>query len=194
MKIFSQFFIFTILVFSSNLNAATYSVDPAHTVIQFSIKHLAIATVKGNFAEFDGEFTFDPENVAGASAKAVISTKSVDTSNKKRDDHLRNEDFFNVEKNPEIKFESKEIKNVEGSNFTVVGDLTINGVTKSIELEAEFNGVAKDPWGNERAGFTAESKLNRKDFGLTWNKALEAGGFLVGDDVKINIEVQGIKK
>lgn len=179
---------------ASNVFAANYKVDPSHSLIQFKVKHLAIATVRGNFVDFDGEFSYDPANIAASKASATISAKSVDTSNQKRDDHLRNEDFFNVEKHPQIKFVSKEIKDIDDNEFVVVGDLTINGVTKTIELEAEFNGVAKDPWGNERAGFTAEGKIDRKDFGLTWNKALEAGGFVVGDEVKIHLEVEGIKE
>jgi polyisoprenoid-binding protein YceI len=193
MKLYKKLFLLSSLIFSTNAFAASYKVDPAHSLIQFKVRHLAIATVRGNFVDFDGEFDFDPENIQKASAKATIAAKSVDTSNEKRDDHLRSGDFFNVEKNPSITFVSKEIKNVSGNNFVVVGDITINGVTKSIELDAEFNGVATDPWGNDRAGFTAESKLDRRDFGLTWNKALEAGGFVVGDEVKIHLEVEGIK-
>lgn len=174
--------------------AASYTVDPAHTQIIFKIKHLAFSTVSGNFVDFDGEFDFDPDNIAAAKANATIKAKSVNTSNEKRDDHLRSDDFFGVEKHPELTFLSKEIKDVKGNSFIVVGDLTINGVTKSIELDAEYSGAATDPWGNERVAFSAESKIDRKDFGLTWNKAIEAGGFVVGDEVKIVLEVQGIKK
>jgi polyisoprenoid-binding protein YceI len=194
MKILKMGILSLLFLSGTIASAATYSVDPDHTLIQFKVKHLAIATVRGSFVDFTGEFDFDPENIGSASASATIAAKSVDTNNKKRDDHLRSDDFFAVEKHPEIKFVSKEIKNVEGNNFTVIGDITINGVTKPIELDAVFNGAATDPWGNERAGFTAESKLDRRDFGLTWNKALEAGGFVVGDEVKIHLEVEGIKK
>jgi len=174
--------------------AASYTVDPAHTQIIFKVKHLAFSTVSGNFVDFEGEFDFDPDNIVASKASATIKAKSINTSNEKRDDHLRGDDFFGVEKHPELTFLSKEIKNVKGNSFIVVGDLTINGVTKSIELDAEYSGAATDPWGNEKVAFTAESKIDRKDFGLTWNKAIEAGGFVVGDEVKIVLEVQGIKK
>jgi polyisoprenoid-binding protein YceI len=184
--------IFTLSV--GSVEAASYTVDPAHTEIQFKVKHLTIATVRGTFVDFEGDFEFDQDSIAASSANATIEAKSVNTNNQKRDDHLRSDDFFNVEKNPKITFFSKEVKNVKGDTFTVVGDITINGVTRTIELDAEFNGAATDPWGNERVAFSAESKIDRKDFGLTWNKVMEAGGLVVGDEVKIHVEVEGIKK
>ncbi|HMO18554.1 MAG TPA: YceI family protein [Oligoflexia bacterium] len=179
---------------TSLVNAANYKIDSSHTQILFKIKHLAIATVTGSFGEFEGEFQFDPENIAKSSAKAQVVAKSINTNNEKRDDHLRNEDFFNVEKYPSLGFVSKEIKDVNGNNFTLVGDLTIGSVTKGVEFSVEYAGAAKDPWGNDRVAFTAETKINRKDFGLTWNKVMETGGLVVGDDVKIILEVEGVKE
>jgi polyisoprenoid-binding protein YceI len=174
--------------------AADYRVDPDHTKIGFSVKHLGISNVTGKFNNFEGEFRFDPENISEASASAKIKTKSVDTDHEKRDEHLRSPDFFNVEKQPLLSFTSTEIKNISGKKFTVLGDLSINGIKKPIELQAEYLGSVKDPWGNERAGFSAHASINRKDFGLSWNKLLETGGLLVGETVEIILEVEGIKK
>ncbi|MCB0360012.1 MAG: polyisoprenoid-binding protein [Bdellovibrionales bacterium] len=186
--------ILVLAAFALPCSAAEYKVDDAHTTIGFSVKHLGISWVAGSFGEFEGSFQFDPKNIKAASAKATIKTKSITTSNAKRDDHLRSADFFNAEQHQEISFQSKEIKDVQGDKFTVVGDLTVNGVTHPVSLDAEFRGAATDPWGNDRAGFTASGKINRKDFGLTWNKLLETGGLVVGEDVFITIEVEGIKE
>jgi polyisoprenoid-binding protein YceI len=137
--------------------------------------------VAGRFAQVDGTFSFDPENVTSSKASATIAAKSIDTQQAKRDKHLRSPDFFDTDKYPEIKFISKEITDV-------------NGVTHPVVLEAEFNGATKDPWGNERAAFTAESTVNRKSWGLAWSKVLETGGLVVGDEVKIVLEIEGIVK
>lgn len=179
---------------ASSAFAADYTVDPDHTSVGFKVRHLGISSVTGKFAKVSGEFSFDPKNIAAAKASAVVDAATVNTENEKRDKHLRNNEFLDVEKFPQIKFVSKEIKNVDGNEFKVLGDLTIHGVTKTVELDAEFLGATTDPWGNERAGFEAESKIDRREFGLTWNKVLEAGGFLVGDEVKIVLNVEGIKK
>jgi polyisoprenoid-binding protein YceI len=195
MKIKSLVYIFaTFLLFSSVSSAATYEVDPSHTQVLFKVRHLGISNVTGLFSEFTGTLEFDPNAVVSSSVKAEVSVASIDTQDKKRDDHLRGEDFFNVKKSPSMRFQSKKIKDAKGDNFTVVGDLTINGVTKTIELDTEFLGAAKDPWGNERVAFEASAKINRKDFGLTWNKLLESGSLLVGEEVKIILEVEAIKK
>lgn len=174
--------------------AATYKIDTDHTEITFKVKHLGISYVSGSFGEFQGTFEFDPNNVDASRTEAKIAAKSINTRNKKRDDHLRAPDFLDASKFPAITFVSKEIKNVNGSNFTVVGDLSIHGVTKEVELAVTFNGAVKDPWGNEKAAFSASTEINRKHFGLTWNKLLETGAFVVGEEVKISIEVEGTKQ
>lgn len=175
-------------------SAAEYKIDPTHSTVGFKIKHLAISTVAGSFTDFTGSFEFEPNKIEASKAEAQINIKSVDTNQGKRDDHLRSPDFFDVAKFPEMKFVSKKVSDVKGDTFKVDGDLTIHGVTKPVTLDVTFGGVAKDPWNNERAAFAATTKINRKDFGLTWNKALETGGLVVGEEVAVNIEIEGIKE
>jgi polyisoprenoid-binding protein YceI len=174
-----------------NIYAANYAVDVPHTQIHFSVAHLMVFKVRGNFTDFSGEIDIDTNKKTLVSAKATIDATSIDTRNKKRDDHLRSADFFDVAKYPEITFVSKNVSG-HGENITVVGDLTIKGVTKEITLKGNFAGVAKDPWGNNRAGFAATGEVDRREFGLTWNKALEAGGVVVGDTITIGLEVESI--
>ena len=183
----------TILFYSTSSFATEYKIDPDHTKISFKVRHLGISWVAGLFSKVDGTFSFDEKNLAASKAQASIEIGSVDTQNKKRDDHLRGEEFFAADKFPAILFVSKEIKDVSGSKFTIVGELTMHGVSKLVELSGEFTGAAKDPWGNERAAFTAETTINRKDYGLQWSKVLETGALVVGEDVKVFIEVEGIK-
>lgn len=182
------------LILPASVLASDYKIDPDHTKVSFKVRHLGISWVPGNFSKVDGSFNFDPQNIKAAKAEAKIEIGSINTENKKRDDHLKSDDFFDASKFPEMTFVSKEIKDVEGDKFKVVGDLTIHGVTKSVVLDAEYTGEAKDPWGNERAAFSATTKVNRKDFGLQWNKVLETGALLVGEDVLITIDVEGVKK
>ena len=174
--------------------AATYKLDAAHAEVGFKVSHLGISNVKGAFANVDGTFDFDSSNIEKSKTAVTIKASSINTNNKKRDDHLRSKDFLNVGTYPEISFTSKEIKNVKDKNFTVVGDLSIANVKKEVELDVVFNGEAKDPWGNQRAAFEATTVINRKDFGLTWNKVLETGGLVVGEQVKISIDIEGIKQ
>lgn len=173
--------------------AAEFEVDVSHSQVGFSVKHLVISNVKGSFQKFTGKFTFDEKKKVFTAGEAVIEAKTIFTNDEKRDEHLRSGDFFDVEKHPEIKFVLKSGR-VSGNNVQVVGDLTIRGITKTVVLNGQYLGAAKDPWGNERVGFTATGKINRKDFGLTWNKALETGGAVVGDEVILTIELEGIKK
>jgi polyisoprenoid-binding protein YceI len=173
--------------------AATYQIDPIHTQIHFTIPHLMVFKVRGNFNDFVGTVDVDAADKSLSATAATIQTASIDTRNKKRDDHLRSADFFAVEKFPEIRFASKQISGT-GDMITVVGDLTIKGVTKKITLTGSFLGVATDPWGNQRAGFEATGTINRRDFGLTWNKALETGGVVVGDELEIGLEIEAVKK
>ncbi len=171
--------------------AVTYELDPAHTQIHFTVPHLMVFKVRGNFNDFNGTIDADSSGKTLSSASAVIKTASIDTRNQKRDDHLRSPDFFEADKYPEISFTSKKVSG-SGPDITLVGDLTIKGVTKEVTLKGGFLGAATDPWGNQRAGFEATGKINRKEFGLTWNKALETGGVVVGDEVEIGLEVEAI--
>jgi polyisoprenoid-binding protein YceI len=172
-----------------------YVIDPDHSQVIFKVKHLAISTVTGSFDVFEGAYTLDSDNIAQSSVETTIAAASVNTNKTKRDDHLRSNEFLDVEKYPNITFKSKEIKNGDDNNFQIIGDLTIHGVTKEVTLDATYEGhIESDPWGKERTAFVANGEINRKDFGMTWNKALEAGGFVVGDEVRITLEVEGIRK
>ena len=172
----------------------TYVVDRAHSQATFTIRHL-MSKVTGKFDDFAGVVNVDRANPAASSVEFTIKTASIDTGDAGRDKHLRTPDFFDAEKNPEIHFKSTSIAPTKTKNvFDVTGDLTMRGVTKRVTLPVEFLGFQKDPWGNERAGFALETTLNRKDYGINWNKALDNGGFLVGDDVKVSINLETLPK
>lgn len=174
--------------------ATKYLLDPSHSTASFSIKHMMIAKAHGAFEKMTGSLVLDLNDLSKASVKAVIDATSINTREPQRDTHLKSADFFDVEKFPTITFESTKIKN-DGDGLSVVGDLTIHGVTKEVTLEVEGpSAEIKDPWGNVNIGASGTTKIKRKDFGLTWNTALEAGGFLVGDDVNITLEVQFVKQ
>ncbi|MFI5322705.1 MAG: YceI family protein [Thermodesulfobacteriota bacterium] len=179
---------------NSQAEAVTYIIDPDHSQVIFKVKHMGISTVTGRFDLLNGTYNFDEKNPANSSVDVTIKTASVNTNKQKRDDHLRSPDFLNIGKYPTITFKSKEVKKGKGDDFTIIGDLTINGVTKQVQLDSQYGGKAVDPMGNERTAFTAETTINRKDYGITWNKTLDSGGLVVGDDVKISLEVEGIKK
>jgi len=170
-----------------------YQIDPSHSSVVFKVKHLAISSVPGRFGDVSGKFSFDPANVGASSAEARISAGSINTMDTKRDDHLRGDDFLNASKFPAITFKSTKVEKVSDTEFKAIGDLTLHGVTKPVTLDVVYGGSAKDPWGKERAAFEAKTKINRKDFGLTWSKALETGGLVVGDDVQISLEIEGVK-
>ena len=178
----------------SRAEAGEYMIDPDHSQVIFKVKHMGISTVTGRFDLIEGSYTFDDKDMSNSSVETTITATSINTNKQKRDDHLKSPEFLNVEKYPTITFKSKEIKKGDGEDFIIVGDLTINGVTKQVELDAEYGGKAQDPMGDERTAFTAETKIDRKDFGITWNKTLDSGGLVVGDDVKIELEVEGIRK
>jgi polyisoprenoid-binding protein YceI len=169
-----------------------WKLDPAHTIVEFSAKHLMITTVKGRIPDVKGTIYIDEKNPMNSSVEATLNAASLDTRTEQRDQHLRSADFLEVEKYPEIKFRSTRIEG-EGESFKVTGDLTIRDVTKPITLDVELEGRTKDPWGGERVGFSAKGKIDRRDFGLTWNQVLEAGGVVVGNDIKISLEVQAVK-
>lgn len=170
-----------------------WSLDPTHSELQFKVKHLMITTVTGNLKSFTAELASDGDEFNPSSISFSGDISSVDTGNTDRDNHLKSGDFFDAEKFPTIDFKSTSIEK-DGSEYTVKGDLTIKDVTKSVKLTADFGGIATDPWGNTKAGFTISSKINRSDFGLTWNAALETGGVMVSEDVRILGELQFVKQ
>lgn len=181
----------SLVIFSHPVFAATYNLDPQHTAVSFKIRHL-LSNVQGTFNEFEGQFEYEPGKPETWKAEATIQTASIDTRLKERDDHLRSADFFDAEKYPTLTFKSTEVTSATATGAVLKGILTMRGVEKPVALELKIHGVAKDPWGNTRSGFTATAKINRKDFGIEWNKALDAGGVLLGDEVEITIEVEGI--
>lgn len=179
---------------TSTATRTTWTIDPAHTLIEFSTKHMMFTTVKGRFAGIDGTITLDEVNPDQSSAQAVVDATSVDTRAEQRDVHLKSADFFDVEKYPTITFTSTRVE-VEGNEHAkVTGDLTIKDAARPVTLDVTLNGYGKNPYGQEIAGFTAETTINRKDFGLNWNVALEAGGMLVGDTIKISLEIQAARQ
>jgi len=169
-----------------------WKLDPTHTAVEFSAKHLMISTVKGRIADVEGTIDIDESNPKNSSVVATLKGASIDTRTDQRDQHLRSADFLHVEKYPEITFRSTGIEG-ERDEFKLTGDLTIKDVTRPITLDVRFEGQQKDPWGGERIGFSATGKLDRRDFGLVWNLLLETGGLTVGNDIKINIEVEAVK-
>ena len=173
--------------------AAAYTLDQTHTTVGFRIRHL-LSYVQGTFNEFEGTFEYDPEHPEAWKASATIQAASIDTRVEPRDKHLRSGDFFDVERFPAITFTSTDVTEATAAGATLHGLLSLHGVEQPVVLDLAIHGVAKDPWGNTRAGFTATTTINRADFGVTWNQALETGQVLVGEDVQITIEVEGILK
>ncbi len=169
-----------------------WSFDPTHSRVGFVIRHMVFAKVRGAFNTWSGTFSFDPEDPASGSVTAQIDVASVDTGNADRDNHLRSAEFFNAEQLPHISFKSTSFEAAGDKRLKVAGELTIRDVTRPVVLNVEYGGSARDPWGNLRAGFELTGKINRKDFGLTWNQALEAGGVLVGEDVEFDVQVQAV--
>lgn len=169
-----------------------WTLDPTHSELSFKIKHLMISNVKGNFTKFDA--SINGEDFAKSTVNVSIDVASISTNNTDRDNHLKNADFFDAENHSHIIFSGNSFSKVDDENYKLIGKLSIKGVSKDITLNVEYGGTKKDPWGNEKMGFTIEGTLNRTDFGLTWNAALEAGGVLVGEKVKINAEVEFVKQ
>lgn len=185
----------TVAAFAGAASAETYSVDTSHSEVIFKVRHMGISNVTGRFEKFGGTFSVDPKNIKATTGNLTIDVNSINTGNAKRDGHLKGDDFFDAAKNPEIKFVSKAVKDIneKDSTATLVGDLTMRGVTKEISLKIKGGGIMKDGWGNERAAFTANGKLNRFDYGLKWNKTVEAGGLVVGPDVELNLAFEGVR-
>ena len=171
-----------------------WTVDPQHTHVDFSVRHLMISTVKGRFGEVQGTVTFDPTDARDAQIDVTIDAASIDTRVTDRDNHLRSADFLDVVKHPTIRFTGRKVERLDQQRYRLIGDLTIRGVTREVPLEVEMQGTVKDPWGNEKAGYSATGVINRHDFGLNWNAALETGGVVVGAEVKITLEGELIRK
>lgn len=176
----------------ASAETARFNLDLDHSIIEFQVKHMVISKTTGRFTDYTGFVELDPEAGQVKAIEATIKAASLNTNHEKRDAHLRNPDFFDVEKYPTLTYKLKSLKKM-GDEFTAFGDLTMRGVTQEVVLVGTFNGVTKDPWGNTRAGFTGKGKVNRKDFGMTWNKALDNGGLIVGDEVDIRLEIEAIK-
>jgi polyisoprenoid-binding protein YceI len=170
-----------------------WQIDPAHTDVSFSVKHLMISTVRGRFADVRGSIQLDEEDVTRSSVHVEIATASIDTRQEQRDAHLRSGDFFEVERYPTITFRSRRVERVARDRYRIVGDLTIRDKTREVVLDATDEGRGRDPWGGDRLAFSATTKIDRGDFGLTWNQALETGGVLVSDEIRITLDVQAIK-
>ena len=172
----------------------SYKIDPAHSSAHFIVRHLMITNVRGGFTSVQGTVVYDPEDLSGSSIDVVIDVNSLNTSDASRDGHLKSADFLDVEQYPTIIFESKTITQEADGDLLVKGDLAIHGVTKEVTLKVDGpTGEEKDPWGNARIGASAVTKIKRSEFGLTWNAALESGGFLIGDDLKLELDVSLIK-
>ncbi len=173
---------------------STWEIDPGHSVVEFGARHMMISSVKGGFDGLTGTIRADEGAPEASQVEAVIDVSSLNTRSEHRDTHLLSADFLDVAQYPSITFRSKKVSYSDSEHFRLVGDLTIRDVTRQVALDVTFHGKMKSPWGDERSGFSAHTKLNRKDFGLTWNLALEAGGFMVGDELNINIEIEAVKK
>jgi polyisoprenoid-binding protein YceI len=176
---------------------STWAIDPAHTLVEFSARHMMITRVRGRFSGVEGQLVIDQEHPEASEVEVRIAASSIDTRSGDRDAHLRSEDFLHVDEHPEITFRSKRIEGAHretGDTFRVVGDLTIRGETREVVLDATVEGTGQDPWGGRRAGFSATAEVDRRDFGLTWNQALETGGVLVSNSIAIDLQVQVVEQ
>jgi polyisoprenoid-binding protein YceI len=172
----------------------TWTIDPVHSSVEFAVRHLMITTVKGRFTDVTGTVVLDETDPRNASAEITVGVASIDTREAQRDAHLRSADFFDAGTFPTLTFRSRKVTDIARDGFTLVGDLTIHGVTREVALDVTTEGRSKDPWGGERAGYSATAKIKRSEFGLTWNQLLETGGLAVSDDVKITLDVQLVKQ
>jgi polyisoprenoid-binding protein YceI len=173
----------------------TYDIDPAHSSLEFAAKHAMVTTVRGRFSDFTGTLRIDAQDPSTSSAEVAVKMDSLDSRSDQRDEHLRGADFFDIATHPEMTFRStRAAAGKRDGEYRLWGDLTIKGVTREVELELEFTGAAQDPWGNTRVGFEGHATVNRKEWGLNWNVALEAGGLLVSEKVKLNLDVSAVKR
>jgi polyisoprenoid-binding protein YceI len=176
------------------MSTEQWEIDSSHSSIHFSVRHMVVAKVRGQFARWTGTVLAEGDDLSAGSVKVVIDATSINTGVADRDTHLKSPDFFDVGRFPELTFASKRVEKISDDALRLVGDLTIRGVTREVVLAVDYAGQTKDPWGNVRAGFTAKGEVDRKDFGLTWNQLLEAGGVMVGDRISIEIEVEAVKQ
>ncbi len=175
------------------MTKTNWTLDPTHSEIAFSVKHMMISKVKGGFNKFDAKIVADPTDLTTAEIEFTIDMASIDTRNEDRDNHLRSADFFEVEKYPSLTFKATSIEKTDDDEYAVTGDVNLHGVTRQETFNITFEGQGKDPWGNEKAGFSGKTKIKRSNYNLTWNAALETGGVLVGDQITINLEIQAVK-
>ncbi len=182
-----------VLAFASAATAEKWEIDIPHSSIGFSVRHMVVTKTHGKFNDFAGHIEFDGKNVEKGSVEITAQAASIDTDNEKRDNHLKSPDFFDAEKFPAVTFKSKKVVKGSGSEFKLIGDLTIKDVTKEVTFDCEFNGLINDPMGNTRAGFSATAKINRQDFNVKWSQKLDTGGLVVSDEVQIAIEIEAIK-
>lgn len=191
-RILSLAFLIAFAVAGSSL-ATEWKIDKSHSTVGFGVSHLVISTVNGIFSDFEGTISFDGKDVSVGSVEITIQTASVDTDDKKRDKHIRSDDFLNAEKYPTMTFKSTSVKAGKDGAFTLIGDLTIRDVTKEVSFDCKLRGVIDDPWGNTRAGFTAIATIDRQEFNVSFSAALDAGGFLVGNEMEIKLDLETIK-
>jgi len=182
-----------LLLVATSVSAADFSLDTPHSGVNFTVRHMAISKVRGTFNDFTGSFNVDSPDTTKWTCEAVIQVASIDTRNEKRDGHLRSADFFDAENHPTITFKSTKVVPKGGDQLEIHGDLTMRGVTKPVVLDAELTGNITDPWGNERIGATAKGTINRMDFGVSWDNAMETGGLIVSHEVDITLEVEGVR-
>jgi polyisoprenoid-binding protein YceI len=171
-----------------------WTIDPSHSQIQFAVRHMMISNVRGRFEDFTGTVDFDENDLSTLAVDVSIDTASINTRDEKRDEHLRSADFFNTAEFPTMAFRSTSVEKVSDNTLKLHGDLTIAGVTRPVTLDVEYSGTAVSPWGTTSAGFSAQTKINRKEWGLVWNGTLEAGGVLVGEDIKIELDLELVKE
>jgi polyisoprenoid-binding protein YceI len=172
----------------------TWNIDPSHSAIAFSVRHMVVSKTRGRFNKWSGQLRFDAGNPSASSVEVDIDPASLDTGDTQRDAHLRSADFFDVEKYPTASFRSSKVELAGEGRYLVTGNLTVHGITQPVLLDVTYEGSGKDPWGGERAGFSATTTIDRKHFGLEWNKALETGGLLVGEKVELNLEIEAVKQ
>lgn len=175
------------------METKTWNIDTAHSGINFSVRHMVFAKVRGRFSAWNGKVNLDPQDLTRSSVEVEIDGASIDTGVADRDNHLRSQDFLDVERFPKLRFTSTKVEKAGGDRYRIHGALTIRDMTREVVLDAEYGGQAKDPWGNQRIAFTATTSLDRGEFGLQWNQVLEAGGVLVGERIDIEIEVQAVE-
>jgi polyisoprenoid-binding protein YceI len=186
--------IFLITTLAVPASAARYAIDTSHSSVGFKVRHMVISKTRGVFETFSGWVEYDPKKPKSWKVDVTIETASVNTQNEDRDNHLRNKDFFDVKKFPQMKFVSTRVEKVKGNAAVLVGKLTMKGVTKTVRLDIENHGIVKGPWGKTRTGWSATTKIDRTDYGVTWNKNLDQGGVVVGEEVEIAIEIEAIQE